>query len=146
MSATVGSAPLTNGEGDKQQGLNANDNIKRFTAPSRTRSPTSEDALFHPKTRAFVYGMQTKVCTLKSIASGTEKLIWWTIGCTRNVRFRFYQQALNTFSSGYHLPIRWSIRLKNVLGNLRDASTSIPKCRESIPKAPRSRHSGQLCQ
>jgi hypothetical protein len=40
----------------------ANDNIRRFTAPSRPRSPPPEHTLFHPKTRAFVYGLQPKAC------------------------------------------------------------------------------------
>ena len=40
----------------------ANDNIRRFTAPSRPRSPPPDHALFHPKTRAFVYGLQPKAC------------------------------------------------------------------------------------
>ncbi|KAL7268990.1 ATP citrate lyase subunit 1 [Rhizina undulata] len=40
----------------------ANDNIRRFTAPSRPRSPPAEHTLFHPKTRAFVYGLQPKAC------------------------------------------------------------------------------------
>lgn len=38
----------------------ANDNIRRFTAPSRPRSPPPQHTLFHPKTRAFVYGLQPK--------------------------------------------------------------------------------------
>ncbi|TGZ83632.1 citrate synthase [Ascodesmis nigricans] len=40
----------------------ANDNIRRFTAPSRPRSPPPAHTLFHPKTRAFVYGLQPKAC------------------------------------------------------------------------------------
>ncbi|RPA82568.1 ATP-citrate synthase subunit 1 [Ascobolus immersus RN42] len=43
-------------------GSSANDNIRRFTAPSRPRSPPAEHTLFHPKTRAFVYGLQPKAC------------------------------------------------------------------------------------
>jgi len=38
----------------------ANDNIQRFTAPSRSMSPTPEHTLFHPKTRCFVYGLQPR--------------------------------------------------------------------------------------
>jgi len=34
--------------------LSANDNIRRFTAPSRPLSPPAEHTLFHPKTRCFV--------------------------------------------------------------------------------------------
>jgi len=40
----------------------ANDNIRRFVAPSRSQSPPPEYRLFHPKTRAFVYGLQPKAC------------------------------------------------------------------------------------
>jgi ATP citrate (pro-S)-lyase len=43
-------------------GASANDNIRRFTAPSRPRSPPAEHTLFHPKTRAFIYGLQPKAC------------------------------------------------------------------------------------
>lgn len=34
--------------------LSANDNIRRFQAPSRPLSPPAEHTLFHPKTRCFV--------------------------------------------------------------------------------------------
>lgn len=37
-----------------------NDNITRFSAPSRALSPTPSHTLFHPKTRCFVYGLQPK--------------------------------------------------------------------------------------
>ena len=37
-----------------------NDNITRFSAPSRALSPTPTHQLFHPKTRCFVYGLQPK--------------------------------------------------------------------------------------
>jgi len=48
----------TNGDVD---GVNQpNDNITRFSAPSRALSPTPQHTLFHPKTRCFVYGLQTK--------------------------------------------------------------------------------------
>ncbi|KAJ5097957.1 hypothetical protein N7532_004958 [Penicillium argentinense] len=40
-------------------GANANDNITRFNPPSRVLSPLSH-ALFHNKTRCFVYGMQPR--------------------------------------------------------------------------------------
>lgn len=43
-------------------GNSANDNIRRFTAPSRPRSPPAEHTLFHPKTRAFIYGLQPRAC------------------------------------------------------------------------------------
>ncbi|KAF8438687.1 putative ATP citrate lyase, subunit 1 [Terfezia claveryi] len=43
-------------------GASANDNIRRFTAPSRPRSPPAEHTLFHPKTRAFIYGLQPRAC------------------------------------------------------------------------------------
>jgi hypothetical protein len=39
---------------------NANDNIRRFAAPSRPLSPRAEHALFHNKTRCFVYGLQPR--------------------------------------------------------------------------------------
>ena len=52
-------APATNGTATPQH-LSADDNITRFEAPSRTLSPSSAHALFHPKTRCFVYGMQPK--------------------------------------------------------------------------------------
>jgi ATP citrate (pro-S)-lyase len=35
-------------------GLSANDNIRRFAAPSRPMSPPAAHTLFHPKTRCFV--------------------------------------------------------------------------------------------
>ncbi|CAN8104418.1 unnamed protein product [Discula destructiva] len=41
-------------------GLSANDNIKRFAAPSRAMTPLPEHALFTNKTRCFVYGMQPR--------------------------------------------------------------------------------------
>ncbi|ATY66021.1 ATP-citrate synthase subunit 1 [Cordyceps militaris CM01] len=40
--------------------LSANDNIQRFAAPSRPLSPLPEHALFHDKTRCFVYGLQPR--------------------------------------------------------------------------------------
>merc|ERR1711981_695678 len=47
----------TNGETTSHD---VNDNIQRFTAPSRSMSPTPEHTLFHPKTRCFVYGLQPR--------------------------------------------------------------------------------------
>ncbi|KAH6860924.1 hypothetical protein J4E91_007380 [Alternaria rosae] len=41
-------------------GLSANDNIRRFAAPSRPMSPPASHTLFHPKTRCFVYGLQPR--------------------------------------------------------------------------------------
>ncbi|KAK4098248.1 citrate synthase [Parathielavia hyrcaniae] len=41
-------------------GLSANDNIRRFAAPSRPMSPLPAHALFHDKTRCFVYGLQPR--------------------------------------------------------------------------------------
>ncbi len=40
--------------------LSANDNIRRFAAPSRPLSPRAEHTLFHEKTRCFVYGLQPR--------------------------------------------------------------------------------------
>ncbi|KAL2393375.1 hypothetical protein ABEF94_000260, partial [Exophiala dermatitidis] len=69
-SATQAPAPLSNGvptidipDGTSTPGsdnlISANDNIRRFDPPSRVLSPT-QHALFHNKTRCFVYGMQPK--------------------------------------------------------------------------------------
>jgi len=41
-------------------GLSANDNIRRFAAPSRPLSPLPSHALFNDKTRCFVYGLQPR--------------------------------------------------------------------------------------
>ena len=54
MASASISAPLAKG--------NVNENIRRFVAPSRPRSPPPDHTLFHPKTRAFVYGLQPKAC------------------------------------------------------------------------------------
>ncbi|KAK4544393.1 hypothetical protein LTR36_004284 [Oleoguttula mirabilis] len=63
-SSAVPSAPTSNGtsglNGSTKGGLSANDNIKRFAAPSRPMSPHPGQALFHPKTRCFVYGLQPR--------------------------------------------------------------------------------------
>ncbi|KAL2185496.1 citrate synthase [Thermothelomyces heterothallicus CBS 203.75] len=40
--------------------LSANDNIRRFAAPSRPLSPLPAHALFNEKTRCFVYGLQPR--------------------------------------------------------------------------------------
>lgn len=40
--------------------LSANDNIRRFSAPSRPLSPRAEHTLFHNKTRCLVYGLQPR--------------------------------------------------------------------------------------
>jgi ATP citrate (pro-S)-lyase len=56
------SAPGTNGVNGSKAGssLSANDNIRRFAAPSRPLSPLPEHSLFHNKTRCFVYGLQPR--------------------------------------------------------------------------------------
>ncbi|MCJ1288184.1 citrate synthase [Xylographa opegraphella] len=41
-------------------GASANDNIRRFAAPSRPLSPHADYQLFHNKTRCFVYGLQPR--------------------------------------------------------------------------------------
>ncbi|KAI9847105.1 MAG: citrate synthase [Sclerophora amabilis] len=41
-------------------GASANDNIRRFEAPSRPMSPPADYTLFHDKTRCFVYGLQPR--------------------------------------------------------------------------------------
>jgi len=41
-------------------GPSANDNIRRFAAPSRPLSPRAAHTLFHDKTRCFVYGLQPR--------------------------------------------------------------------------------------
>ncbi|MCJ1311927.1 citrate synthase [Agyrium rufum] len=60
--ATSTSIPVTNGEAQPQvdSGASANDNIRRFVAPSRPMSPRAEHTLFHNKTRCFVYGLQPR--------------------------------------------------------------------------------------
>lgn len=55
---TTASTP--NGANGKQATLSANDNIRRFAAPSRPLSPLPSHALFHNKTRCFVYGLQPR--------------------------------------------------------------------------------------
>jgi hypothetical protein len=50
----------TNGQTPATAGLSANDNIRRFAAPSRPLSPRAEHTLFHDKTRCFVYGLQPR--------------------------------------------------------------------------------------
>lgn len=48
-----GSAPNQAGS-SASEGLSANDNIRRFEAPSRALTPPPSHTLFHPKTRCFV--------------------------------------------------------------------------------------------
>ena len=61
MTATSANPPAaTNGVNGTQGGLSANDNIRRFAAPSRPLSPLPAHALFNNKTRCFVYGMQPR--------------------------------------------------------------------------------------
>jgi hypothetical protein len=50
--ASNGTAP--NQASTSTDGLSANDNIRRFAAPSRPMSPPAAHTLFHPKTRCFV--------------------------------------------------------------------------------------------
>ncbi|MCJ1339439.1 citrate synthase [Bachmanniomyces sp. S44760] len=61
---TATSVPSTNGvngtNGVTGKAASANDNIRRFTAPSRPRSPSADHMLFHNKTRCFVYGLQPR--------------------------------------------------------------------------------------
>lgn len=52
MPAAVDGAP--NGAPAQDGGLSANDNIRRFAAPSRPLSPRAEHTLFHNKSRCFV--------------------------------------------------------------------------------------------
>ncbi|CUS11142.1 unnamed protein product [Tuber aestivum] len=59
MSQASLAPPVAKGQ---TENLRANDNIRRFSAPSRPRSPPAEHTLFHPKTRAFVYGLQPRAC------------------------------------------------------------------------------------
>lgn len=49
-----------NGASPAPAGQNANDNIRRFAAPSRPLSPHAAHTLFHDKTRCFVYGLQPR--------------------------------------------------------------------------------------
>ncbi|KAK3371196.1 citrate synthase-like protein [Lasiosphaeria ovina] len=67
--ATSSSANGVNGNGTSSTaastsnptgGLSANDNIRRFAAPSRPLSPLPAHALFNDKTRCFVYGLQPR--------------------------------------------------------------------------------------
>jgi ATP citrate (pro-S)-lyase len=54
-------APSSSANGLKPTGgLSANDNIRRFAAPSRPLSPLPAHALFNDKTRCFVYGLQPR--------------------------------------------------------------------------------------
>ncbi|GAB7362244.1 hypothetical protein MBLNU230_g2269t1 [Neophaeotheca triangularis] len=57
MAMPNGSTP---GVGPSTDSGSANDNIKRFVAPSRSMSPTPAHTLYHPKTRCFVYGLQPR--------------------------------------------------------------------------------------
>ncbi|KAK3706937.1 ATP citrate lyase subunit 1 [Vermiconidia calcicola] len=61
MAAAQAPNGTTNGvNGHADNNLQPDDNIKRFAAPSRPMSPTPAHTLFHPKTRCFVYGLQTR--------------------------------------------------------------------------------------
>ncbi|KAJ0340490.1 hypothetical protein COL922a_003298 [Colletotrichum nupharicola] len=59
MPAATPSANGANGA-KAASGLSANDNITRFSAPSRPLSPLPDHALFNDKTRCFVYGLQPR--------------------------------------------------------------------------------------
>ncbi|KAI9866850.1 MAG: citrate synthase [Trichoglossum hirsutum] len=52
--------PSSAGDASTTLSPNANDNIRRFTAPSRPLSPNAPHTLFHNKTRCFVYGLQPR--------------------------------------------------------------------------------------
>ncbi|MCJ1486230.1 citrate synthase [Schaereria dolodes] len=58
--STTASTPITNGTSNPNSGLSANDNIRRFVAPSRPLSPHAEHMLFHDKTRCLVFGLQPR--------------------------------------------------------------------------------------
>ncbi|KAF2094481.1 ATP-citrate synthase-like protein subunit 1 [Rhizodiscina lignyota] len=62
QNGTNGTAAAANGSNGHQRGnsLSANDNIRRFQAPSRPMSPPADHTLFHNKTRCFVYGLQPR--------------------------------------------------------------------------------------
>lgn len=54
-------APSSSANGlEPTGGLSADDNIRRFAAPSRPLSPLPAHALFNDKTRCFVYGLQPR--------------------------------------------------------------------------------------
>ncbi|MCJ1408184.1 citrate synthase [Ptychographa xylographoides] len=61
---TPDTANLSNGTNGtdalKPAAASANDNIRRFAAPSRPLSPHADHMLFHSKTRCFVYGLQPR--------------------------------------------------------------------------------------
>ncbi|KAF1930910.1 ATP-citrate synthase (ATP-citrate (pro-S-)-lyase) [Didymella exigua CBS 183.55] len=59
MPSANGSVPNQAGT-STSEGLSANDNIRRFEAPSRAMTPPPSHTLFHPKTRCFVYGLQPR--------------------------------------------------------------------------------------
>ncbi|OIW27491.1 citrate synthase [Coniochaeta ligniaria NRRL 30616] len=59
-STPLSTANGTNGVNGKSSGLTANDNIRRFAAPSRPLSPLPSHALFSDKTRCLVYGLQPR--------------------------------------------------------------------------------------
>jgi hypothetical protein len=52
--AEASNGTVPNQASTSTDGLSANDNIRRFAAPSRPMSPPAAHTLFHPKTRCFV--------------------------------------------------------------------------------------------
>jgi hypothetical protein len=60
MPSATSNGAAVNGTAPATAGLSANDNIRRFAAPSRPLSPRAEHTLFHDKTRCFVYGLQPR--------------------------------------------------------------------------------------
>ena len=52
VNGTSGTGPQVNGTGVNVS--SANDNIRRFGAPSRPLTPPADHTLFHTKTRCFV--------------------------------------------------------------------------------------------
>ncbi len=60
MSPATASTNGTNGANGTGASLSANDNIRRFAAPSRPLSPLPAHALFSDKTRCLVYGLQPR--------------------------------------------------------------------------------------
>ena len=110
----------------------ANDNIRRFTAPSRPRSPPPQHTLFHPKTRAFVYGLQPKA---------SQGMLDFDFICMTRIRVPYLtgvsvfegpilmvrcRQAFDSQCGGHHLPLRWSVRVQDVLGDFGDSPPGLP--------------------
>ncbi|KAF4554779.1 Citrate synthase-like protein [Elsinoe fawcettii] len=60
VGGTPNGASTSTSQTNGANGLKAEDNLVRFSAPSRNMSPRPEHMLFHPKTRCFVYGLQPR--------------------------------------------------------------------------------------